>query len=182
MKTLLFIALQFFGLLSFANSKPSTESSPLKKSVFDFKCINKMPMTSFLLRTDEDDVVLTTIHHNGTAFMPIHEGIIVPNDITYLKDVSSVLTLMGDRNEFRFPLSKCKIYGPGQMSCIKGSTENFQGREMQALFLATSKIQESIYGRTFERIKVSLSVNVAGFVPVQDIMMVYETNECNMGF
>jgi len=176
----LFFILQLICTLTFARG--TFDQTPVEKSNFDFKCVNRMPMTSFILKTEGEFAVLTTIHHNGTAFMPIHEGIVVPNYITYLKDVSSVLPLMGDRNEFRFPITKCKIYGEKQMSCINGSTENFQGREMQALFLSTSKIQESAFGRTSDRIKVSLSVNVSNFVPVQDIMMNYEVEDCQMGF
>lgn len=164
----------FFLFFAIALTTTAQSNTPS----IDFKCVNRFPQTSFILKTEGSEAVLTTIHHNGTKYMPIHEGVVVPNDISYLKDVANVLTLMGDRNEFRFPIAKCKIYGPGQMSCANGSSENFQGREMRAFYLHTSKITEQSLGRTFERLKVTFSVNVANFVPVQDLMMYYDTGEC----
>lgn len=139
-------------------------------------------MTSFLLRTENAEVILTTIHHNGTAFMPIHDGIIVPNDIRYLTEVASILTPMGDRNEFRFPIDKCKVYGPQQIGCSNGSSQKFGNHEMSALYLMTSKINEQAFGESFDQLKVTLSVYIRGFSPVQDITMLYSTNECAMNF
>ena len=168
-----------FGSLSLSSAviKP--------RDKIEFKCVNLMPQTSFILKSaseNSEDLVLTTIHHNGNNFMPIHEGVIVPNDFNYLAGVARVLTLMGDRNEFKFPRHKCKIYGPGQMSCVSGSSEVFQGREMQALYLNTSTITEKAFGQTYDRIKVTLSVHISNFAPVQDIVMYYETNECQLSF
>jgi hypothetical protein len=176
------LALSFLFSALTSNARTSVENS----ASIDFKCVNSMPQTSFILRTDDksntDEVILTTIHHNGTQFMPIHEGVVVPNDFNYLNDVAGVLTLMGDRNEFRFDRRKCKIYGPGQMSCSSGSREIFQGREMQALFLNISHITEKAFGRTFENIKVTLSIYVSNFAPVQDLVMYYQPQECQLGF
>ncbi len=139
-------------------------------------------MTSFLLRTEGNEVVLTTIHHNGTNFMPIHEGIVVPHDLGYLKDVSRILTQMGDRNEFGFPLKKCEIYGPRQMSCSQGSPVILNGQEMRGFFLSTSTVKEATLGKVFENTKITLSLQIKNFVPVQDIVMNFQPNECEMSF
>lgn len=165
-------------LLIFFVAAPG-KAEPLK---LEFRCVNSMPTSSFLLRTEGRELVLTTIHHNGTPYMPIHEGIVVPNDIPYLKSVAEHLIKMGDRNEFRFPLENCKVYGHGLMSCAGGEKKNFGGEEMEALNLYTSKITEEAFGQKFERYKVTLSVNISGFVPVQDIMNEFYGSECSFSF
>jgi hypothetical protein len=139
--------------LSMAMAKDSAKD-------LSFRCITTMPTTSFLLRTEGKEVVLTTIHHNGTPYMPIHEGIVVPHDFSYLQSVANHLTLMGDSNEFRFPKNKCQIYGHALMSCHGGERKVFNGEEMEALSLHTAKIKEAAFGETSEKIKVVLSVNV----------------------
>jgi hypothetical protein len=148
----------------------------------NFSCMTSMPTTTFELRTVGDKVVLKTIHHNGVAFMPIHEGIVVPHDFSYLQSVSEHLTVMGDENEFRFPISKCEVYGKGLMSCHGGERKVFGEYEMDALELHTSKVTEEAYGRTFEKRKVTLSVNILGYAPVQDITNDFYGNECSFDF
>lgn len=150
--------------------------------VINFKCMAHMPTTTFIAKTEGSELVLTTIHHNGVNFMPIHEGVIVPRDIGYLKEVASHLTKMGDYNEFRFPLKNCQIDGPKQMSCGNGNSQNFSGQEMRGFFLYTSKLRETAFGTNFDRIKVVLSVHILNFAPVQDIVMNYEVDECKMDF
>jgi hypothetical protein len=147
-----------------------------------FKCVSQLPTTSFMAKTEGDELVLTTIHHNGTAFMPIHDGIVVPHDLAYLSEVSNILTTMGEQNDFRFPLKKCSIDGPGQLDCFGGGSQSFQGRQMEALNLYTSKLRESAFGKNFDQVKVTLSIYVHDYAPVQDIVMKYETNECELSF
>ena len=147
-------------------------------SALEFKCISQMPTTSFLLRTENDQVILKTIHHNGTPYMPIHEGLIVPQDLTYLKQVADRLTKMGDTNEFRFPLKKCKVYGAERLNCSGGDSQDFNGTKMSALSFNTSNFSETVYDQTFHGIKITLSLLIENFVPVQNIVMNYQPDEC----
>ena len=145
---------------------------------FSFQCVSSMPTTSFLLKQEKDKTVLTVIHHNGTKFMPIHEGIVVPNDLKYLQEKSEILTKMGDRIEFTFPVANCRKTTEGVISCFGGSREVRGGWEMEAMRITTSKVSEvSSYGN-FEHNRVTLTLHVHGFAPIQDLSIYYFDKEC----
>ncbi len=146
------------------------------------RCVTGMATTSFLLRTQGTDVVLTTVHHNGTGYMPIHEGIVVPNDMGFLSDKAKVLMQMGDRNEFRFPRARCKIFGPGLLTCSGGERKRFGDLEMEALSFVTGKVTQRDSGQSTDFVRVALSVNVIGHPPVMDIAMYYTESECRFQF
>jgi hypothetical protein len=134
------------------------------------------------LTADGDDMVLTTQHVNGVDFMPVHEGVIVPNDLPYLTSASTTLKHMGAQNQFRFPKARCKIFGPGLLSCSGGETKTFDGLEMQALSLVTKKVTTRVYDLQVDSMKVTLDVNISGFVPVQEVTMEYDPNDCKFSF
>lgn len=149
-----------------------------KQTGIDFKCETNPKTTSFTLETSGDEMVLTTKHFNGVDFMPVHEGIITPHDLTYLTDVSTMLKHMGTQNQFRFPKSKCKSYGDFVMSCFGGETKVLDGIKMQALSLNTAKVTTQVFSDKVESIKVVLDVNIEGFVPVQELTMEYSPSDC----
>jgi hypothetical protein len=154
----------------------------LPAALIAFRCVATMPTTSFILETQGEEAVLTTIHHNGTGYMPIHEGVIVPNDLPYLARKAELLKKMGERNEFRFPLANCKVYGSGLLSCHGGNAQVFEGVAMRALSLETSKVTERAPGVVAESVKVRLSVQIDGFSPVQDVVNNFYGEECRLGF
>ena len=143
-----------------------------------FRCVNRMPTTSFILAIEGDEAVLTTIHHNGVQFMPIHDGVIVPNDLSYLNAKSTLLTKMGERNSFRFPLKNCRVYSSGLVNCFGGNRQTFAGTEMEALRVFTSRIRQESRGQMRETFKVTLEVHVLGFSPVQELSISYDDSEC----
>lgn len=146
-----------------------------------FKCMTGFPTTTFTVRTEGNEVVVETLHHNGVKYMPIHRGIVVPSDIPYLEAKTKVLGKMGARNEFRFPLDKCKIYGKGLMSCAQGNSQVFDGTRMTATYFNTSTSTDRTMEFSFDKTTVTLSVNIEGFVPVQEISMDYWDGECDFG-
>jgi len=149
-----------------------------KQISFDFKCESNPKTTSFILETSGEEMLLTTKHVNGVDFMPVHEGIITPHDLTYLTEVSTQLKHMGMQNLFRFPKSRCKIYGEGVMSCFGGNSQVLDGVKMQALSLNTQKVTTQLFDDKVESIKVILDVNIDGFTPVQEITMEYSPDDC----
>ena len=156
------------------------QAAPVQPTSLSMKCVRKYPTTSFLVRTEGSEVILTTVHHNGTGYMPIHDGIIVPNDFPYLTEKSQLLTQMGDRNEFRFPINKCKIFDENMISCSSGETKKFNELEVTALSFHTSLIQTKAYGLTAEYVKVSVDLNINGYVPVQQISNDFYPSECEI--
>lgn len=151
---------------------------PLPKN-FSFRCISNLPTTSFLGEVKSDAFELTVIHHHGKPFMPIHQGIIVPNDFPYLKEKADALTKMSDRNTFRFPLEGCKLYGPTLFSCPNGEEKEFEGVPFRAMYFHTSRITEEVFDMRFERTKAVLSLHLPStYLPVQEIPMEYYEGEC----
>lgn len=171
MKTLFFLA--FFLPL------PAIAEKPLPAD-FSFRCVSTMPTTSFLGEAKGTNFELTVIHHNGTPYMPIHRGIVVPNDFRYLKEKADALTRMGDRQVFQFPLERCRLFAPTRFSCSGNQKQNFGGIEMEAMHFLTTRIVEESYEYTFERTRAELSLLVPG-MPVQEIPMEYYQGECRFG-
>ena len=165
-------------LLSWSIAKATSKSEVKAEANFDFRCVNQMPTTSFLLNEKNGKMVLTMIHHNGVKFMPIHYGVIVPNDLPYLREKTSILTQMSDRVEFEFPKENCRKVEDEVLSCSSGSTLKFGGYEMEALRIATSKVTETTTLSKYELNKVTLSLHIHGYAPVQDLTIYYYGSEC----
>lgn len=157
-------------------SPASAEEKPLPKD-FSFRCVSGMPTTSFLGEVKDEKLELTVIHHNGVGYMPIHEGVVVPNDFPYLKEKANALTKMGDRQVFNFPLERCKLMAPTRFSCSGGGKQDFGGVEMEALGFYTSKITEEVWDISYEKTHAELSMLISG-LPVQQIPMNYYDGEC----
>lgn len=152
------------------------------KSDLRLQCISGMPTTSFFLRTEGDFAILKIMHHNGAQFMPIHEGVIVPNDFTFLKNKADLLTPMGNEIYFKYPLEKCKVYGPGVMSCSGGDRQTFNGIEIESLNFYTAKTHEETLGLSLDGWKATVSLYARYHGPVMDVSMNYAPQECQFNF
>lgn len=146
-----------------------------------FECVGRLPTTSFFLREEGEDMVLRVLHHNGVGYMPIHEGVVVPNDLGFLAAKAKLLTRIGSDTEFRFPKKKCKTYGSGLISCGGGERRNIDGMDVEALHLVTSVNTRQVFDMKFSYASVNLALNIAGEPPVKEISMNYETEECKFG-
>ncbi len=87
-------------------------------SAYDLKCIAAMPTTTLLLVDAGETVQGQLIHHNGVEYMPIHSGVIVPNDLPILGRWATELKSLGPQQRFSFPKSKCTEHGGKVMKCI----------------------------------------------------------------
>lgn len=146
-----------------------------------FQCVGRHPTTSFFLEENGEHLVLKMLHHNGVEYMPIHEGVIVPNDLPYLEHKAQLLTRLGSQVEFRFPKAKCQSYGEGLIACRAGERKNIGGLDVEALHLLTEKNTRHAFDMKIEYRRVELSLHVAGDPPVKEISMNYEPNECKFG-
>ena len=146
------------------------------------KCVTETPTTSFLARTEGNKVIVDMINSFGVDYMPIHDGVIVGHDLPYLSSVAKVLHKLGDHVEFTFSLDKCTVYGDGQLSCFGSDTKNFDGTNITGDSFWTTVVTETTFGETFHSLKVSLGVNIEGFVPAQDISMYFYGKDCRRNF
>lgn len=171
---LLFSLSLLFSPLSFSAMKPKLD--------LRLQCVSGMPTTSFYLRTEGEFAILKIVHHNGVEFMPIHEGIIVPHDLTYLKEKAALLTPMGEQVEYKFPLKKCEIYGPGLISCSGGDRQTFNGVEIESLMFYTSKLHEETLGISIDSWKATVDLHAIDHGPVMEVSMNYTPEECQFNF
>lgn len=114
--------------------------------------------------------------------MPTHDGITTPSDLPYLTQAATALKNMGAKNQFRFPKAKCKIYGAGLLSCSGGERKILNGVEMEALSLLVTKITTEVFDMKVLSTKITLDVNIANFVPVQEVTMEYDPSDCQFSF
>jgi hypothetical protein len=160
-----------FALSAFASPAP-----------ISLLCATDMPTTSFELAQSGNDVILKVKHANGTPYMPIHEGVVVPHDFDYLQFKANNLTKLGAYTEFKFAADKCKTFGHGLIACSDGETKKFNGVTMQALDFFTTRVHESTMGTEVDYWKATLSIWSPDFVPVMDMTMVYATENCKSSF
>lgn len=139
-----------------------------------------MPTTSFIMqKSDKPDILkLKMIHHNGTAFMPIFQGIVVPNDLQYLKEKAELMSKMGDYVEFEFPLEYCKKYDDQVYSCSHGSSLEINGVIVEAFSLTTQVITRKVYDYNWTNNRINLMLYFPGHAPVEEVTMDYYENEC----
>ena len=143
----------------------------------EFNCITQPPTTSFVSRMEGNTLIVKTIHHSGTDYMPIYEGVIVPKDLPYLRRSAELMAKMGSETEFRFPLDRCEIFGEGLFRCGMGESQNISGLEVLPLYIETSKISETVEDQTFESTKVRLGLSLNNFLQV--VTMNYQPYECS---
>lgn len=158
------------------SNKSFVTENPLPKN-FRFRCVSSSPTTTYLGEVKGADFVLTVIQHNGKKFMPIHMGIIVPNDFPYLARKAEVLTKLPEQDTFRFPLDRCKGRAPSFVSCSGGETKVIDGVPYEAMHFSTNHIVDESYYFRFERTRVTLDMRVPDF-PVQELPMEYYGEEC----
>ncbi|MGZ3657563.1 MAG: hypothetical protein ACXVCS_18545 [Bdellovibrionota bacterium] len=153
-------------------------ASPAFAAPLSIKCDTDMPTTIFDFSEQGDQYLLKVKQVNGVAFMPIHEGVIVPHDFPYLQSKANMLTRLSDYVEFHFPKDKCTIHGKGLISCGDGERKKFGDIEMQALNFYTGKVHEDTMGLSLDSWKVTLSIWSPDFTPVMDMTMVYGDTNC----
>ncbi len=158
------------------------EIKPLPDSLrhlVEVKCIARMPTTSFVLKLAEQDrFTVTMIHHNGFQFSPVHFGIVVPHDQKLIQEKSTILSSIPDRSEFTFQTSKCRSSDDGRLECRSGQHAQFGSYKMSPLSFSISKITEQNLTSSYETSRVTLQLHVENYVPVIDLVMDYQPDEC----
>jgi hypothetical protein len=147
-----------------------------------FECVTGYPTTSYLVRTEGKEVVMQVFHHNGAKYMPIHEGNVVPNDLPMLAKKAAEFPKMGEEQEWRFPLERCQIYGPGLMACHGGETKTLNGTKVEVMSVTTSTSTQQVYDYTFKSYKVSVGVKMETLPTVDTLTMTYGEKECQFNW
>ena len=144
----------------------------------NMKCVAKMPTTSLILDTEKLNPELTVIHHNGKGYMPVHFGIVVPNDRTLIQSKIDILSKLPERMIYLFPKEKCNILNGNFVECFSGKPIDIDGTRFTPLsFTITDVIEKGPRFSTLSK-RASLLLHVQGFVPVIEVVMDYPADEC----
>lgn len=127
-----------------------------------WQCYTEPLTTSFVAEDLGEEYQLTVLHHNGVKYMPIHSGIITPNDLAYLKAQGEVLTKLGDRFSLKFKKKNCKTYGEWRFSCFTREQVKIGNLEVQSAHLSTSTNLQQIFDYEFREVEVHLSLRIEG--------------------
>lgn len=82
-----------------------------------WSCATDHLTTSYAMIEHDDHFELQGWHHNGTAFMPIHQGLITTTDLVTLSEDAKVFAPMGERYALKFSKSQCQVI-QNDWSCL----------------------------------------------------------------
>ncbi len=88
----------------------------------DLVCVTEFPTTSFVIKEGPEKLNIRVIHHNGTKYMPIWEGIVVPNDIEQIQMAAETLQKLGNELDFEWNKKNCNK-DEGLLSCTGGAVD-----------------------------------------------------------
>ncbi len=139
-------------------------------------CMTEFPTTSIIAEEDGGKLRVQVLHHNGVAYMPLHTGVMTPNDLSTLEQKAGRLKQLGEAYELSWPAEKCERSGNGIVTCLGGDTVNINGVEVKPWALYTRQLRSESGVGVFENTEVGLMIDVAG--QTESFSMVYERSEC----
>ena len=145
-------------------------------------CMTEPRSTTFAVVTNGDVVKVGYMHHRGVSYMPIHNGLITPNDLGLLAERAELFQQLGTYIEFSFPLSKCQRLGDYNFSCMdfRGEEREINGHKVKG-FAAYSAIQsETSFAGDYAYAVVNISLDIDG--KAYHLPMRYDLGECAVDF
>ena len=166
MKKLLILSALLLSQLAHADDK------------FQLLCTTEFLTTSFVIRDiDPNITVVEVFNHNGTAFMPIFDGVATPTDLSTLTARAKTLTDLGSYLRFEWPKDKCKKTDDLVEECF-GSTElqDINGHKVKAWAFDSSYVTEKSMAGKFNSYKLVLNLEIDG--DTYAVPMRYADTEC----
>lgn len=139
-------------------------------------CVTEFPTTSVYGEEQGDEFVVMVYHHNGTGYLPLHNGIITPNDLPVMQERAQVFESLGQLYEFRYPLSSCQRTDKDIMNCTHGKETVVNGVKVRPWSLYTMRINSEMDIANFEETQVSFLMDIEG--KSYHMSMKYMRNEC----
>lgn len=139
-------------------------------------CVTEFPTTSFIAETEGEDLVVKVIHHNGVGYMPLHGGVITPNDLAVLSTKAENLKRLGDFYTLRWKSNKCTLIGTF-LSCYGGEDIQINDAKVSPWALYTSAQRSESNLGVFENMEVGLMLDIDG--KTESFSMKYEKSECS---
>lgn len=140
-----------------------------------FSCATDHPTTSYTFIENKDSFELQVVHHNGVQFMPIHQGLITPYDLTLLKEKATLFQKMGSRYVVFFKKEDCTNIN-NEWSCSKKEPLTVGSLDIKSLFFSLSKLLLINNNGQFEykEAKISIVIGNNGYT----LPMQYSNENC----
>lgn len=157
-----------FASSAFANNK--------FQESFRMLCVTEFPTTSIIAEKVGTELVVQVIHHHGMKFMPLHSGIITPNDLSTLAKKADDFGKIGDRYEFRWDMKKCERTDNELFSCHGGKDTVIEGTPVNPFSIYTQRVTSESDAGKFEKLHVGFLISIDK--ESHSFSMGYEKYEC----
>lgn len=155
-------------------------SSSLFADELNMGCVTEIPTTTMIAQTKDGVVNFQLIHHNGVKYMPIHSGVITPNDLGTLSDRASILADLGDNLEFTMPASACQVDGV-LFKCFGAQpAQSIGGHQVSIWSAYSSQYDDASMMGIYSYVTTTLAIDIDGksfYLPMK-----YFQNECFKDF
>lgn len=81
-------------------------------------CATEPLSTSYSLIENDSNFELQFVHHNGLAFLPVHDGLITAFDLPEIERKTKIFSRLGERGSIFFEKSQCSSVGR-EWTCTK---------------------------------------------------------------
>lgn len=143
-------------------------------------CMTETPTTTLIVQTKNGIVQFDLYHHFGVKYMPIHNGVITPNDLGTLSDRASLLADLGDHLTFTMPAEACQMDGM-IFNCFGSQPAIEIGGHKVSFWSAYSSTYDEVSSAgIFSYVTTNLGIDVDGqtlFLPMK-----YSGEECYKEF
>jgi hypothetical protein len=139
-------------------------------------CVTEIPTTTVYGLEEGDEFVVWVYHHNGVGYMPLHMGVVTPNDLPMLAEKAADFERLGERYEFRYPIEKCSRFDKDIMSCQFGKETKINGVKVKPWSFTTMRVNTEMDITNFQETHVSFLMQIDG--KERSMSYSYAENEC----
>lgn len=146
----------------------------------ELTCVTEFPTTSFIVKQAEDGYVYARmIQHNGTKYMPIFSGIIVPNDLPMLAEKAERLQKLATDMTFRWPAKNCVKHDDFRFECFgTDDSKEVNGTRIAPFALYTGRVKHDNIAGRYEELRVGMDFSVGERSQTDDVEMSYPSGFC----
>lgn len=147
-------------------------------------CMTEFPTTSMMvLPSENENLNVKIFHHNGVDYLPLHMGIITPNDLAIMAKRADILKSLGEDLDLFMSAKNCQFVDYLNFSCFgytNETTPKVNGKTVKLWSLYSYRQTDVSFAGTFDYVVMSASFDVDG--ESLSIAMKYQLNECTDQF
>lgn len=165
-----------FKLLSLTLLMPMLVNAQAKSPTISCESLD-VPTTTYKLSPGADKKTIMKVKHfHGTAYAPIHSGVITGSDLGYLKMKADVIAKLGD--EFTVTFDQCENFGEALWACSNANKQEINGVKLSGTGFNTRVIESKSYDDVFKSYQVIFNFIYEGMM--YEMPMNFSPEECVM--